>query len=221
MKKETGQRFVDGAVYHNNPVYVAFEESRLLWPDVRHCLPDIILSIGTGHNRERTNRAILTLGADLGGADGVRPPEVKRVSIPRHPAGQNANPSANQGYEVFQNVKVILARMSNVLNSQLIWDTFKRDRTMTTPRHEMQSVMQRFQRIDPYLGYEPPRLDDKAKMKQLKDTVAQKLVSDRVYSGKVRHVAHRLVASCFYFEKLRHDSLGAGHYEFDGMFILP
>ena len=150
----------------------------------------------------------------------MRPREVKRASIPRHAAGQNADPSANQGYEVFQNVKVILARMSNVLNSQLIWDTFKRERTMTTRHHDIQSVIQRFQRIDPYLGYEPPRLDDKAKMKQLKETVGQRLDSDRAYGRKVRNVAHRLVASSFYFEKLRHDSLGAGHYEFDGMFYV-
>jgi len=38
--------YVDGAVYHNNPVVIADSERQLLWPNVRH--PDFILSIGTG-----------------------------------------------------------------------------------------------------------------------------------------------------------------------------
>lgn len=210
VKKETGQRFVDGAVYHNCPAFVAFEESRLIWPDVRHCLPDIMLSIGTGHNRSRTNRPGAMSGDGTGGA---RPPEVRRTSVTRT---HNSDASANQGYEMLQNVRMLLARMSNVLNSQLMWDTFKRDRLLTTSRSERQEVLQRFQRIDPYLGYEPPRLDDKAKMRQLRGTVSSQLEHDSFYRRKIRNVAHRLVASCFYFEKLRHDTIGGGWYEFDG-----
>jgi patatin-like phospholipase/acyl hydrolase len=209
IKTETGQRFVDGAVYHNNPAYVAFEESRLLWPDVSHCLPDIVLSIGTGHNRLQTNRMI---GGNRDSGP-VRPPEVFRVGKVN---GEDPQLLNRQGSEMMQNVKMILARMSNVLNSQLIWDTFKRERTITVPRHEIESVKDRFQRIDPYLGFEPPRLDDKSKMKMLREAVTKRLETDPYYQKKIRHVARRLVASSFYFEKLRHDSLGAGHYEFAG-----
>ncbi|KAK3934638.1 hypothetical protein QBC46DRAFT_347432 [Diplogelasinospora grovesii] len=219
-KKETGQGFVDGAVYHNNPAYVAFEESRLLWPDVRHCLPDIILSLGTGHNRERTNRVLTgaSLSSSSRDTEPMRPPVLLRTTSGGK-LKKVSEPDTHGYSEVYQNVKMILARMSNVLNSQLIWDTFKRERTLTTPRHELNSVLGRFQRIDPYLGYEPPALDDKAKMKQLKETVAQRLEYDSFYRRKVRHVAHRLVASSFYFEKLRHDNLGAGWYEFGGRIL--
>ncbi|KAM7212335.1 hypothetical protein V8F06_012271 [Rhypophila decipiens] len=213
VKKETNQRFVDGAVYHNCPAFVAFEESRLIWPDVRHCLPDIMLSLGTGHNRSRTHQP-RAMGSD--GAGGARPPEVRRSSIART---QNADTSSSQGYEVLQNVRMILARMSNVLNSQLMWDTFRRDRLLTTPRDEIPAVLQRFQRIDPYLGYEPPRLDDKAKMKQLRSTVSSQLEHDSLYRRKIRNVAHRLVASCFYFEKFTHATIGNGWYEFDGRIL--
>jgi hypothetical protein len=45
-----GRHYLDGALYHNNPVKVANHERRLLWPDIAENPPDIILSIGTGKN---------------------------------------------------------------------------------------------------------------------------------------------------------------------------
>ncbi|KAK1832963.1 acyl transferase/acyl hydrolase/lysophospholipase [Podospora conica] len=38
--------YVDGAVFHNNPVRIAELERRILWPE--HQQPDVMLSIGTG-----------------------------------------------------------------------------------------------------------------------------------------------------------------------------
>lgn len=41
--------YLDGGLYYNNPVKVANSERRMLWPDVAHAPPDIIiLSVGTG-----------------------------------------------------------------------------------------------------------------------------------------------------------------------------
>jgi hypothetical protein len=45
--------FVDGAINYNNPVKIAETERRLLWPD--HPLPDIVLSLGTGIEKEGAN----------------------------------------------------------------------------------------------------------------------------------------------------------------------
>lgn len=47
---KTGQSYIDGALYHNNPVQVANRERKLLWPDVANKHPDLLLSVGTGQN---------------------------------------------------------------------------------------------------------------------------------------------------------------------------
>lgn len=39
--------YLDGAIYHNNPIVVADREQKLLWGHQRHEWPDIVLSIGT------------------------------------------------------------------------------------------------------------------------------------------------------------------------------
>src|SRR5271170_5001878 len=54
VKRDTNEGYLDGAMYHNNPVRVAYHESKLLWPDIQDCQPDILLSLGTGHNGEET-----------------------------------------------------------------------------------------------------------------------------------------------------------------------
>jgi hypothetical protein len=46
----SGHIFADGALTFNNPVQIAYNESKLLWSD--HLHPDILLSIGTGSVRE-------------------------------------------------------------------------------------------------------------------------------------------------------------------------
>jgi hypothetical protein len=43
----TKRTYLDGAIYHNNPVRLLHRERKLLWPDVADQDPDIFLSIGT------------------------------------------------------------------------------------------------------------------------------------------------------------------------------
>jgi predicted acylesterase/phospholipase RssA len=45
--ERTGNVYLDGAFYNNNPVNVANLERKFLWPDVCRQAPDIFLSIGT------------------------------------------------------------------------------------------------------------------------------------------------------------------------------
>ena len=54
--------YVDGAVYHNNPVRIAEQERKLIWPDIDDQYPDIVASIGTAfspslHRAESTRIA--------------------------------------------------------------------------------------------------------------------------------------------------------------------
>ena len=42
--------YLDGAIYHNNPINIADKERKLIWPSLENYHPDIVLSIGTSMN---------------------------------------------------------------------------------------------------------------------------------------------------------------------------
>jgi predicted acylesterase/phospholipase RssA len=50
--------YLDGALYHNNPVEVASRERKLIWPDVADKHPDVMLSLGTGKNAVKIEREL-------------------------------------------------------------------------------------------------------------------------------------------------------------------
>ena len=43
---------MDGGIYHNNPINIADQERKLIWPQLADEPPDIILSIGTSYNSQ-------------------------------------------------------------------------------------------------------------------------------------------------------------------------
>lgn len=62
----SGQTFVDGGVYYNNPIEIALREQNLLWPQNRPRLPDIVLSLGTGHGPRYFRKEKKTSNAPAG-----------------------------------------------------------------------------------------------------------------------------------------------------------
>jgi hypothetical protein len=54
----TDRTYMDGALYHNNPVKVANHERKAIWPDVAENHPDVVLSIGTGQNLQQITAEI-------------------------------------------------------------------------------------------------------------------------------------------------------------------
>ncbi|KAL6917194.1 hypothetical protein FSST1_008689 [Fusarium sambucinum] len=46
----TKQVYLDGGLWHNNPIRIANSEAAAIWPENRHTHPDILLSIGTGYH---------------------------------------------------------------------------------------------------------------------------------------------------------------------------
>lgn len=52
----TKRTYLDGALYHNNPVRLAHRERKLLWPDVANRHPDILLSLGTSQHEEEIKK---------------------------------------------------------------------------------------------------------------------------------------------------------------------
>lgn len=76
------------------------------------------------------------------------------------------------------------------LNSERVW----KDHYQTISDSERF----RYRRLNLFFNYERPELDDVAKMKSLQDN-ARDLLQD---STEVVHVAHQLVATSFYFDKM-------------------
>lgn len=50
------QVYTDGAIYYNNPIQVADQERKLLWPNLADEQPDIVVSIGTSYNPNSVRR---------------------------------------------------------------------------------------------------------------------------------------------------------------------
>ncbi len=54
----SGQIFQDGGIFYNNPIEIAMQEKKLIWPDIAEAHPDILLSIGTSHNSQSSRPAL-------------------------------------------------------------------------------------------------------------------------------------------------------------------
>ena len=182
--KKSGRGYVDGALYHNNPVRVANSERKLLWPDVDNLPPDILLSLGTGHNREALEKERM-----------IR--DRKRESYPISPLEYpNDQSIGNRFADLFITpslLKILVNRMDNILDTTLAWDRFYEDVKGSGAAH-------RYIRFNPGLRFPPPKLDDKKSLKQLEDEVNYSLTHPSAKES-LRRIAHRLIASCFYFEK--------------------
>lgn len=62
----SGQVYQDGAIYYNCPVELAMREQKLIWPDMAESCPDMVLSVGTGINRNARKAAPTRKGLTLG-----------------------------------------------------------------------------------------------------------------------------------------------------------
>jgi hypothetical protein len=197
-------------------VRVAYHESKLLWPDVHDCHPDILLSIGTGHNGEETH--------GLAEPDHYRDFRDRRreitsdIYVTPSPRGRTLGIGEwFRGTEIVQNLSIMVNRVDNILNSEQIWLDFKNDTAPSWREHHWPGW--RYQRINPKLGYKPPRLDDKAELATMNRTVREKLRREQHYRKKVSRVAHQLVASSFYFEKANISKDENGYRSCQGIFV--
>jgi hypothetical protein len=190
-------------LYHNNPVRVAYHESKLLWPDVQDCQPDILLSIGTGHNGAETSGS-----AEPYDRKWRRAEITSDIIVTPSPRGRKLGIGEwFKNAEFVQNLNIMVNRVDNILNSEQIWINFKNDTLSTWEESEFR----RYQRINPKLGYRPPRLDDKGKLESLQYTVREKVKTNELYRKKISRIAHRLVASSFYFERIDQRKYGSGY----------
>ncbi len=171
---------------------IANYESKLLWPDIEKHPPDILLSLGTGHNGQDTegylesqlyDKRRLQMRADI-----AMPPETQAR---RWNFANIIRPTVTQWLSILFN------RVDNILDSEQIWRGFRSD-VMGASGH---AEVSRYERINPNIGFRPPKLDQKSQLEPIQRAVKGKL-SGAPLQSKIARIANRLVASSFYLEKL-------------------
>lgn len=58
LHEPSKQVYLDGAIFHNNPIAIAERERKLIWRSLRDECPDILVSIGTSFSSERDRSEI-------------------------------------------------------------------------------------------------------------------------------------------------------------------
>jgi hypothetical protein len=181
----TTKEYWDGALYHNNPIIVANHERRLLWPDVAASHPDVVLSIGTGHKRPE------------GGETSSETSSFGQTTLEPQTSDGNSKKEWSQKPRWAQLWGVLVHRVRDILDSDRRWDDFLRDIDASSNT----ITQQRYQRINVYLGRDPPELDDVNQVEWMRAQTEERLKNNPKYSLQVQEVAHQLLASCFFFEK--------------------
>lgn len=190
FKSERNNRgYLDGALYHNNPVRVADLERRLIWPDTDTSPPDILLSIGTSCNNTIRDAA----------QQNFNPPKQRTLIPPlessptvdgsrRRIVGREGVPQPRKFINILRN------RVENILDTELTWLTFMSEATRGD-----QDDKTRYHRVNPNIGEEPPKLDETKKLSHLRQRMTH-VMRDAAFQNQIGVIARRLVASSFYIE---------------------
>ena len=180
----TGSGYLDGAFYYNNPVRIANLERKLIWPDTEHMHPDILVSIGTSLDHSTsTSCSKQSPTFPIPSMTNAQSEGLQKRTTLRH-------------FPQFNNMlNLLLNRADNILNTELAWDSFMVD-IKPSKDHEQS----RYQRLNPIIQYRPPALDEVHEMDKLQLDVYTAMRRGP-QNSMARKVAHRLIASSFFFEK--------------------
>ncbi|KAK1613532.1 hypothetical protein BDP81DRAFT_443725 [Colletotrichum phormii] len=168
-RPETKDTYVDGALYHNCPVFVAHHERRMIWPDIADSVPDILLSIGTG----------LKQPTDVDAGDLILRNSARRRS-------------PNWISRIMEFGTILFDRVDRILDGEVTWNEFVAE--VVESRYP--SSRNRHIRINPNLGCAIPPLDA-VKDVEILEQDAERYMKE--IDPKIYEVAHRLIASSFYF----------------------
>lgn len=188
IKNETKNGYLDGALYHNNPVFVANHERKAIWNDVCQQPPDLFLSIGTGHDGHIQKH--IQKKSFFRAAFSKTPVDIPMSLAPEirlHPPKK---------FKTFtgQLLSTVKGRFDSILNCDNTWNNF-RLQAVGSELH-----CRRYIRINPDLGMKVPSLDDVEQLAKVQMQARTSLKQGPTHAGVVE-VAHRLIASTFYFEK--------------------
>ena len=169
-----GKQYSGGRSTCANPAPEARIEANQIWPEVEE--PDLLLSIGTGQNR----KSIL-----------------KQLKMEPTQTGSSTDDAwFRESLKKAQNVTRTLFRGDNdVLDAERVWRHFTSAGLSDPPYPKRR----RYVRFNIDLGMEePPAQDRESQTERLSELVRDKLQEDHRLA-MVTNVAHRLVASSFYF----------------------
>lgn len=189
--KRSRRGYLDGALYHNNPVRVADLERRLIWPDTEFFPPDILLSIGTGCNSTTRQEAQNSLHYRHQKSD----PIPSRSNPAIGSAQQNVFEEIRKTTHVSKIIKLMKTRVENILDTEMSWLEFMSD----AASRGNEDARTRYRRINPNLGGDPPKLDDVQMIPHLRLHMHQ-IKKHADFQRQIREVARQLVASSFYVE---------------------
>ncbi len=185
VNDRTHEGFLDGALFHINPVRIAASESQLIWPDIKSRAPDILLSLGTGYDASELASAL----EDSKRHGMVSGDHMKSQVQPKSPRRLlSLIPRLNRWHEISDN------HVRNLLNCELTWTTFCKEHDLAQPD------LQSYQRLNIALTGSVPRMDEVRRLWELKSQVEEQLKEARV-QAKIARIARSLIASSFYFNK--------------------
>ena len=187
--ERNGRGYLDGALYHNNPIRVADLERRLIWPDTEGLPPDILLSIGTS-----CNTTIKDAAQDAQHSQRKNHGPLSNKSSTTQVNKHSLFDWTRKGGQTRKLFKVMKNRVESILDTEITWLNFISD----VARGDGGDI-ERYPRINPNIGIDPPKLDETKELPRLQQRVQQK-TKDSSYKKQIGGVARRLVASCFYVE---------------------
>ncbi|KAM0796183.1 acyl transferase/acyl hydrolase/lysophospholipase [Usnea florida] len=179
--------FVDGALYHNNPIFIAEQELNYIWPRPK---ADVMVSIGTGMDGR------LEIGRDSR-------KEKERKSETAHSAPWWNPWQKSPMYDLAQ---IAVEHVKNSLDSQNTWETYLRSK-----KGESEKSYVRLNTIIDDL----PELDAVSKIDDLR-TKSEKYWTKPEQRQLLRSLANHLLATCFYSNLEKAGEIHLGGYSVTG-----
>ncbi|KAI1745919.1 hypothetical protein F4680DRAFT_442191 [Xylaria scruposa] len=212
-KVETNHKYTNSGMC---PILIAHGEAKSIWKDTTDRPPDLVLSVGAGSNigdRSRaeldgvTNDSVSMSGTPsavirqgrggMGNYKRQNPPgPAAPSSLTHRSAVRNyivRNPQAPMLFTFHNPISSQTDRMNDQRINEQTWNSFLSTHVSREP-----FVRQRYRRICPELFSKLPKTDDVAKLDDIEQEVKTVL---RQNSVEFVEIAHRLVASTFFFEK--------------------
>lgn len=148
-------------------------------------MPDIVLSIGTGTNTQD-------------GESGLPHRSTKAFQEEEELSNAKAKLKSPRSFFPMDMWQTVMDRLGSLMKCKEIWNNYLTEASMS--RLGRLGGHRRLIRIDPELRGTVPALDDVGKMRDLERATSQYL-RQASPTARIREIAHRLVASTFFFEK--------------------
>ncbi|KAI1411011.1 hypothetical protein F5Y13DRAFT_201533 [Hypoxylon sp. FL1857] len=181
QKAETKGQYTSDNLRHVCPVWVAHQEMSLIWSDVTNLPPDIMLSVGTGCNVRDEHRS----GSDRSSI--IITEALSKVTAPL------TKPTGNLTFKSTETAD----KLAEYQRCSRIWDQFMARKSVPNLL-EATEDRRRYIRISPELNIRTPKFDDIQRLDEVEREAEEVLQQNMV---EIKEVAHRLVASAFFFEK--------------------